>query len=438
MDIREQLEHLRRTVAQIDRRYAQPPLPPAALPQPSFTPRGFVEDLISGNVVETPHGRHFETEKLLARGKRHGSFDIADLWELPPDLLAALSEGAIPDTPPGRWAFLDTETTGLAGGSGTCAFLVGVGRITADGFRVRQFFMRDFAEEPSMLRSLAEHLADFDVLVTYNGKSYDQPLLETRYRMCRTRHPFTRMEHLDVLYGARRMFKLRLENCRLVNLEQTILGLERQGDLPGEMIPYCYFEYLRTQRAWRLAPIFHHNVMDIVTLACLTGLIPAAFRDPAAICCRHGMDLLGIARWLEVSERLEEAHALMRRAVDLGLPDQHLFRTLFDCAALEKKLGLEHAGIATLTDLTLSPNPYRGRAWQELAKHYERAERNFAMAIECVREARRVEDSEALKMRQQRLEARLEKNSRQRSLNLSGGVARVPSGKRASRKLKAS
>lgn len=423
MDIREQLEHLRRTVAQIDRKYAQPvSAPPQSPGEPSltasFTPRGFVEDLISGEVVETAHGKHFETEKLYPRGKRHGSYDIADLADLPPDLLAPLSDGAIANTPPERWAFLDTETTGLAGGSGTCAFLVGVGRIGPDGFRVRQFFMRDFAEERSMLHALAAHLERFEVLVTYNGKSYDQPLLETRYRMCRARHPFGRVEHLDLLHGARRMFKLRLENCRLVNLEQRILGLERQGDLPGEMIPYCYFEYLRTQRAWRLAPLFHHNVMDIVTLACLTGLVPAAFRDPSSLQCRHGMDLLGIARWLQMSARLDEAHALMRRAIDIGLPDQHLFRTLFDCASLEKKLGREAAVIATLTDLTLSPNPYRARAWEDLGKYYERRERNFGMALECVREARRLEDSEALKSRQERLEARLAKTVRQRPLNL--------------------
>jgi hypothetical protein len=176
MDIRQQLEHLRRTVAQIDRKYAQPSPAPAAPPPPSFSPRGFVEDLISGQVVETAAGRHFEAEKLYPRGKRHGGCDIADLAELPPDLLAPLSEGAIASVPPERWAFLDTETTGIAGGSGTCAFLVGVGSIGAEGFRVRQFFMRDFAEEASMLSSLAAHLSGFEVLITYNGKSYDQPL----------------------------------------------------------------------------------------------------------------------------------------------------------------------------------------------------------------------------------------------------------------------
>ena len=93
--------------------------------------------------------------------------------------------------------------------------------------------MRDYGEEASLLARLAEHLAHFDVLITYNGKSYDQPLLETRFRMARARHPFDRMEHLDLLFGARRLWKLRLESCRLVDLENRILGVEREGDCPA-------------------------------------------------------------------------------------------------------------------------------------------------------------------------------------------------------------
>src|ERR1022692_791097 len=268
-DIQEQLVALRRRIAGIDRKYAAPSAGAAAAasgvsPRPVSAAARFIQDLMSGEVVRTAHGEHFETEKLWERHRRHGSVDVSDLAELPADLLDSLSGGAIPSSEPARWAFLDTETTGLAGGTGTCAFLVGVGSIEAAGFRLRQFFMRDYGEEPSMLARLAEHLAQFDVLVTYNGKAFDQPLLETRYRMARAPHPFDRMQHLDLLFGARRLWRLRLESCRLVELENQILGVERQGDLPGEMIPYCYFGYLRTLRAFELVPIFHHNALDIL------------------------------------------------------------------------------------------------------------------------------------------------------------------------------
>jgi uncharacterized protein YprB with RNaseH-like and TPR domain len=402
MDIREQLAILRQKIEGIDARYVRQPRPPV---RPESGGSG-IEDLVSGEIVVTAHGSHFETERHFAPHHRHGSYEIADLAALSPGLLAALSGGAIDGVPPERWLFLDTETTGLAGGSGTYAFLVGAGSIGPDGFRVRQFFMRDYSEEASLLDSLTSYMARFDAVITYNGRSYDQPLLETRYTMCRARHPFARMEHLDLLYGARRLFRLRLENCRLSNLENQILGFEREGDIPGEMIPYCYFEYLRSRRANRLPPILHHNVLDIVSLACLTGVIPEAFRDPMNARARHGTDLLGLARWLQMSGRLDEAHQLFRRAIEMGLPDEHLFAALFAAGAIEKKQGRIHAAVATFTDLSLSPNPFRIRAYEELAMHYEHRERSFAMALECVRAARAIGDSAALARRQERLLAK--------------------------------
>ncbi len=169
-------------------------------------------------------------------------------WSCPTTCSARFQAARFRPRPVSRWAFLDTETTGLAGGTGTYAFLIGVGRVTPEGFRVRQFFMRDYAEEASLLCALSAHLAQFDVLVTYNGKAYDQPLLETRFEWHVRARLSVPMAHLDLLLGARRLWKLRLESCRLVDLERQILGVEREGDLPGEMIPYVYFEYLRTER----------------------------------------------------------------------------------------------------------------------------------------------------------------------------------------------
>jgi hypothetical protein len=176
------------------------------------------------------------------------------------------------------------------------------------------------------------------------------------------------------------------------------------------MIPYCYFEYLRTRRAHRLPAIFHHNVLDIVSLACLTGLIPGffqdAFRDPASVRARHGTDLLGLARWLQMAGRVAEAGQLLDRAIDLGLPDEHLFAALYARGVMEKKQGLPHAALATFTDLSITPNPFRVRAYEELARHYEHRERSFAMAMECVSAARQIADSEALQKRHDRLKVK--------------------------------
>jgi tetratricopeptide (TPR) repeat protein len=294
----------------------------------------------------------------------------------------------------------------LAGGSGTYAFLVGVGRITPQGFRVRQFFMRDFGEEASQLSALTEHLKQFEVLITYNGRTYDQPLLETRFRMVRQRPPFSSLEHLDLLFGARRLWNLRFDSCRLVELENQILGVERQGDLPGELIPYVYFEYVRTHEIFRLMPVFHHNAVDILSLACLTAIVPRAFHaghDGFS----HGAEMVGLARWWRQAEQPENALALFRQAIEKNLSDDLLFRTLWDIAALEKKLGREHAALPVLTDLARSRNPWRAAAFVELAKYYERRERNYALALEMTRSALELDPSQALQRRAERLEKRI-------------------------------
>lgn len=402
-DFQELLALLRRRIARIDRKYrdgAAPSVRPQGRREPE---RYFVEEYLDGAEIETPHGTHFESERLFERHRRHGSLDLAALEEMPEDLLCALAAGEIPPSPPGRWAFLDTETTGLAGGSGTYAFLVGVGRITPEGFRVRQFFMREHGEEPSLLHALAEHLAGFDVLVTYNGKTYDLPLLETRFRMVRARPPFERLAHVDLLFGARRLWKLRFESCRLIELESRVLGFERQGDLPGEMIPYVYFEYLRTREAFRVVPIFRHNAMDILTLACLASIVPWAFRSPAEAPLGHGAELVGLARWLRAADRHEEAVAVFRRAVASGLGDDLLFAALWEIAQLEKRLGRQEEALEILGDLGAWPNPHRVAALIELAKHYERRRRDYARALELTRAAIAVKDSADLRHREARL-----------------------------------
>ncbi len=417
LDIDSQLARLKQRVAAIDQKYARMASGAQLAiesPTPSHGARCFIEEWSAGQVVSNEFGPHFQTERLFASHKQHGSADIGALCELPEDLLDALSENEIRNTSPARWAFLDTETTGLVGGSGTYAFLIGVGRITADGFRVRQFFMREYVEERSVLAALEEHLSDFDVLITYNGKSYDQPLLETRYRMTRHKHPFERLSHLDLLHGARRLWKLRLETCRLIQLEQQVLGFSREGDLPGELIPYVYFEYLRSHEAQRLVPIFHHNAIDILTLACLTAIVPAAFRSTDSdslrrLGVRRGEDLAGIARWLLASGESEQSLALFKRSVDTGLPDGLLFRTMLQIALLEKKLDRPHAALSVFTELAGCRNEFRVTALEELAKYYEHEERNYSLALEFTRQALHYEANAALHHRRERLEKRLSK-----------------------------
>ncbi len=396
--LEQQLAELRARIAraadECDRKYASKQIARA-------------EPDVCGDEVETPLGRHFERQTLYEGNRQHGCADIGALSDLPGDLLDALSGGCISQTHPEEWAFLDTETTGLSGGSGACAFLIGVGKITREGFHVRQFFMREHAEESSLLDAVARYLSGFRVMITYNGRAFDQPLLETRYRLHRKRPPFAGMEHLDLLHGARRLWKLRFESCRLVDLENQVLGFERQGDIPGALIPYIYFEYLQTRQIARLLPVMRHNALDILTLACLTGIVPHAFKDPASVPLRHGAEMAGIARWLQAAGDLEGARTLLRRAMNTALSDEILFRAMWDLAQLERKLNAEAHAVAVWEDLASARNPFRVRAMEELAKHHEHRTRNRAEALRWTRAARDLEDSPDLARREARLERKL-------------------------------
>jgi uncharacterized protein YprB with RNaseH-like and TPR domain len=285
--------------------------------------------------------------------------------------------------PLSRWAFLDTETTGVSGGSGTYAFLIGVG-VWADGeFRIHQFFMRDFCEEPQTLDALAKFLEPYEVLVTYNGKTFDAPLLETRFRMTHRPVAHQDMAHLDLLHAARRLWKLRLQTCRLVELELAIVGYERVGDIPGMLIPARYFQYLRSGRIKDLQPVFYHNRMDILTLACLTSIVLGAVGDPSSATSSapfsDAMDLYGLAGWLARLGRPGAALEVYARALSGNA--EVAGRSRWAMAAIHKRNG-DYGRAVPLWQELCTPD-----ALVELAKYYEHRARDYRAALSAARAA---------------------------------------------------
>ncbi|NLP09717.1 hypothetical protein GX408_04880, partial [bacterium] len=166
---------------------------------------------------------------------------------------------------PLRTAWIDTETTGLAGGTGTCAFLVGVARLQQSSVLVRQFFMHDFFQERAMLTGLAEWLEDVTGLMSYNGKTFDLPLLHNRCILNRVSMDWSRFLHLDLLHTSRRLWRPFAPDSRLSSMEQAVLGFRRTSDVPGELIPSLYFDSLWTRDLVPLKPIFQHNAMDLIS-----------------------------------------------------------------------------------------------------------------------------------------------------------------------------
>lgn len=382
------LEYLRQRLARIDAKYAAGPKPPA---------------MRDGCEVENEAGRFWMLDKRWPPHHRHGAADVGALAELPAGLLTTLEPGA--SSAPERWIFLDTETTGLMGGSGTLAFLIGVGWIGEQGFELRQYFIREHGEEPAALTHLAELLEGYEVIVTYNGKAFDIPLLETRYRMSRLKPPFGRLVHVDLLHSARRLWRLALDSCRLQDLEARIMGVERHGDVDGALIPAIYFEWLRTRDARPLQPVFSHNAIDILSLACLTAIVPQAIDAPETL--TRGGEMVGLGRWMKKEGRLEDALTLFRRAVSGNLSEELLYHTLWQIASIEKKLARHDAAVAVWAELTTIENPFRAQAYEQLAIHYERREKNYAMALEMTRAALELGGGDALHQRRVRLEGRI-------------------------------
>jgi hypothetical protein len=196
--------------------------------------------------------------------------------------------------------YFDVETTGLAGGTGTLVFLVGVGRFLDDSFEVRQFFLPGPADEPTMLDLLGEELqARPCFLVSYNGRCFDAPLLQTRFMLQRRRLPLDRWPHLDLLYASRSLYRVRLPNCSLSTVESLALDVTRSGaDVPGALIPEMYFDYLRSGAYEPLARVFYHNLHDILSLATLGGTVAAALEGRPG---GHPLDGLGVGRMLEAA-----------------------------------------------------------------------------------------------------------------------------------------
>lgn len=211
---------------------------------------------------------------------------------------------------PEKCLFLDTETTGLSGGAGTVAFLVGVGFIEEDHFTIEQYLMRDYGDEPELIDRLANRMDGFDCVCTFNGRTFDMPLLEARFTMVRMRHRWREMENIDLLHPARRTWKLRLGSCRLARLEEMILGAPRTDDLPGSEVPQRYFDYLKTGDLALLEDIVRHNRQDIATLATLLVKLCEIYDEPQRLAERP--DLFSVGKALERQGEWKPAKEMYR------------------------------------------------------------------------------------------------------------------------------
>ncbi len=369
-------------------------LAPKVLPA-QRVPHG-IEAYVEGRVEQNAQGKFFLARQALPFGRPYGKIRIGDLAsaDLQP-LNLFLANSTLPD--PSRLMFLDTETTGLAGGTGTCAFLIGLGAVEGSKFVVRQFFLRDYPEEKAILAALAEALSAHEGLVTFNGKTFDVPLLETRFALARMESPFQRLLHLDLLHPARRLWKLRLESCALGHLETEVLGVHREGDVDGSEIPGIYFDYLRTGDARGLQPVFYHNALDIISLAGLTmemadilgaHTLPDAPAAPRkSVSKSSSVDLFSLSRIFERSGAQELSLATCRQALAAGLPQSIETQALWQLASQHKRRREHDQAVELWMEVTRREAHFAARALEELAIYHEHQRRDAKTALEFAERA---------------------------------------------------
>ena len=278
---------------------------------------GHVTEVLGGTVCEVAGGCCVVVDRWYTPDSLHGDLTVGfcaesvrrNLGHL--SVLGAAPGGYIQSAEP-TVQFFDLETTGLAGGAGTYAFLVGFGAFVNDSFRTRQFFLTGYGIEGPLLRAVADWMTTADVLVSFNGRAFDASVLETRYLFQRLPVPFSDMPHVDMLHASRRLWSGG-EGCSLRSLEETLVGVSRNGDIPGSEIPARYVQYVRTGDARVLVPVFEHNRLDLLSLASLTSIAVRLVEDGARG-TRDARECLGLGRLFERVGLNDRATACYARA----------------------------------------------------------------------------------------------------------------------------
>jgi len=378
--------------------------PPWLVGQPEDDPIP-LETLIQGEIAEAGGTSCFVRYSVLPLGHRHGRFPLQsalDVDETSLRWLASPAEVCSPDL--SGALFLDVETTGLAGGTGTLAFLVGAAWFEGDSLTIAQYLMRDPGEEPAVLQLLADVAANSRLVVTFNGRAFDVPLLATRYTLARRRSPFPE-DHVDLLTPARRVWRLRLSSCRLANLEERVLGVIRSDDVPGWLVPQLYASYLRTGDGRHLSPVFDHNLLDVLSMVTLAGRLGGLHNRPQLALDDDPADLVALARCFErhgrggsrgseAADAGDNVEQCYREALRHGLAEPAAAIARMRLAALHKRRGQWDQAIELWSQVAAGcSEPWRRSSLIELAKWAEHQAKDYGRAITWAHRA--LEDGES-------------------------------------------
>lgn len=337
---------------------------------------------LPGERVETSHGSLQRVAHYLEPGHHHGRVPIAHATRVSSQTVAKLAlDPGLEAIDPARLLFVDTETTGLSGGSGTLPFLIGLAWFEDESLRIEQLVLPAPGEEVPMLRRLAERVAEASALVTYNGKSFDWPLLRNRFVMNRV-PVATPAAHLDLLHCARRVFRRRLGRVRLVNMEEHVLGMRREDDIDGADIPALFWDLVRSGDGSLIAPVIEHNANDLIALAAILVIMVDLYEERRPQ--DEPADTLGAAQVALRADDGERADRLAAAAAGGGGPNDVTADALWLAAELARRREDHEAGVALLhraLEAAAADELRQSRFHLALAKLYEHRIRDLERAL---------------------------------------------------------
>ncbi len=377
------ISELRKRIEAItSRREMQPRTPVPLSREGAIT----LKDVIQGEEIVNAFGNFFIVHGHHAGSSKHGNRRIKDITAIDMKAVALLAKNAgISSFGFADALFLDTETTGMSGGSGTFAFLIGAGWFENETFRTQQLFARDFSEERACLGFLLELAGEKKFLVTYNGKAFDVSLLSTRFILNRLPDRLTSMPHLDLLHPARRLVGHRLENNRLATMEKEILCFQRYGDIPGSEIPQRYFDWLRNRDPQLLSSVFEHNRLDVISMAALSLHLTEILSSGHDIATCEDVDRLAAARLLLDRRDPIGACSILDSLIISDVP-LVAFEARKTLSLIHKRSGRWNDAIR-LWEMILRDEPGNLFAREEMAKYFEHRKHDFKKAIDMVDEA---------------------------------------------------
>lgn len=405
---KKRIEELRSRLEKITKNRKKPEEPKAPL-HVDHMDEILEEGEIPGSMILTDFGDIWEHETRIDLKDRYGSIFLLDALSFNSEAASLLGmDKSYLDFDPRRAVFLDTETTGLDIATATIPFLIGVGFIKGEQFLLKQIFIDSIEKEPKILEYLSALFENHDQFVTFNGKTYDIPLLKTRYIFNRMDTNLEKRLNLDLLHVVRRIYKRRIKECSLVSCERQVLGFLRENDIPGEMIPQIYVSFLRNRRAGLMPLVFHHNVQDIVSMVALLGSLSLLMESTPDDYDSHSPDdLLSMARLGIKRGRRLQTEKIWDYTSD-SCEGNRKVESLVGLAKLSRRRQ-DYISARRLLELALEEEPHSVQIHLMLSKICEHDIQEYKRALYHAGNACGAEDEEKWHRRIKRIERKIEK-----------------------------